>query len=264
MNQDFLTQKANGFSAIVQARMGAKRLPGKVLLKIGEKPILEHVICRIKQCHPQQIILAIPDNFDDDPLAAWAELSNIRFVRGSEDDVLARFNKAVLLTDSDILIRVTADNPFVDPEIATRTISELQKQNADFAVMENTPLGTTVEAFTRPAFDRILKLAKTKDEHEHITLAVWNNPDKFRILQIQPSPHHVCEGLRLTIDTKKDLELARLIHRALAGDIRTVTLRDIVQYTRHNPLVTRVNGDVEQHMGEWLKEKKASQKTLRT
>jgi len=257
MSLDFLTKKDRRFCAIIQARMGATRLPGKVLFDLGGKPIIEHVVSRIQSCNPDKVILAIPVGTQDDSLAFWASDNDVEFVRGSEMNVLSRFKKAIELCDSDYFIRVTGDNPFVDPEIVTRTVKELQRENADFAVMEETPLGTTVEAFTRDAFSRILEIASLAEEFEHVTLAVWYNTDKFKIHVINAPSHLKCDGLRLTIDTQKDYELACLITKSLAGDLRTPMLRDIIKYVEHNPLVKRINVDVEQQLGKVLREKKS-------
>lgn len=257
MNPDSSTTKDKGFSAIIQARMGATRLPGKVLLKLGDKLIIEHVIERIQRCHPKTIILAIPDTRDDYELRLWASNYGLDFVRGSEDNVLERFAQAVKFCPTDTITRVTGDNPFVDPEVTVRTVRELQRERADYAVMEGTPLGTTVEAFTKDAFQRILRFAYRAEEQEHVTLAVWNNPDKFKIHLIQAPSHLKCDDLRLTIDTEKDLEMARLLNKSLHGDKRMISLRDIIKYVNHNPIVKSINNDVEQRLSNFLKEKKS-------
>lgn len=244
--------------------MGATRLPGKVLMELGNKLVIERVVDRILKCRPRKIVVAIPDTKEDYPLRWWASDYGLDFVRGPEEDVLARFAKAVKFCPTDTIIRVTADNPFVDPEVTVRTIRELQRKNADFAVMEGTPLGTTVEAFTKDTFNKILKLSIHDDEKEHVTMAVWNNSDQFKIHMIQAPSYLKCDGLRLTIDTEKDLELARLLNKALVGDIRLISLRDVIKYVEHNPLLKQINNSVEQKLSDWLKDKKAraTQKAL--
>ena len=257
MSPDSSTKKDNAFSAIIQARMGATRLPDKVLLELGGIPIIEHIVRRINKCHPEKIILAIPVGSNDDPLADWAKEKGIDCVRGSESNVLSRFEESIKLCETDIFIRVTGDNPFVDPEIALKTIKHLVSENADFCVMEGSPLGTTVEAFTRDTFNRILKLASLEEEFEHVTLAVWYHQDQFNIRIIDAPSHLRCDNLRLTIDTQKDYELACLINKALASDNRTPFLREIINYLQSNPHVANINRGVEQQLSADIKKKKS-------
>jgi len=264
MSQDSSTARAKSWSAIIQARTGATRLPGKVLMDLGGKPIIAHVVDRIRFCEPENIILAIPDKSSDDPLEHWARKNDVEFVRGSEDDVLSRILLASEKCPSDILIRSTADNPFIETEIILKTIQSLINDDADFAVMDGSPVGTTIEAFTRKALERLDKIAKTQDEREHLSVAIWNNPDSFKIILLEAPSYFRCDGLRLTIDTENDLRLARILFNALAGDIRMISLREIIKYVNHNPLVKRINACVEQHLDKWLKEKKSELSHIQT
>ena len=257
MSLDSSTKKDNSFSAIIQARMGASRLPDKVLMDLGGIPIIEHIVGRIKKCHPEKIILAIPIGSNDDPLADWADKNSIDCVRGSEMNVLSRFDKAIELCETDIFIRVTGDNPFVEPEIALKTVKHLASEKAEFCVMEGSPPGTTVEAFTRDAFDKILKLASLQEEFEHVTLAVWYHPAQFNIRIIDAPSDLRYDNLRLTIDTQKDYELACLIHNALASENKTPSLREIIGYVQHNPSVVNINQGVKQQLSAQIKKKKS-------
>ena len=181
MNLDFSTRKDNSFDAIIQARMGSTRLAGKTFADLGGKPLIEHVVDRIRFSNPKKIILAIPDNRSDDRLAEWAEGKGLEYIRGPEDDVLARFIIASGKCEREILIRATGDNPFCEPEIITRTVRALNDESADYAVIEGSPLGTTVEAFTKSTLRKLGKIAKSDEEREHVTLAIWNNPGEFKI-----------------------------------------------------------------------------------
>ncbi len=137
--------------AIIQARMGSKRLPGKVLMNIGQKPMLQRVIERVKRAKLiDKVIVATSNKGKDDQIKKFCSKLNTECFRGSEEDVLARFYEAAKAQKADVVVRITADCPFVDPEIIDQII-EIHLKNKNDYTANNTessyPRGTDVEVF---------------------------------------------------------------------------------------------------------------------
>ena len=123
--------------AVIQARMGSTRLPGKVLKPIAGKPLLWHIVHRLKRSQfIEQIAIATSTNPLDDAIVEFGRENNVAVVRGPEDDVLARFARAAELLDADIIVRVSADAPFVDAGFIDHLVEHLIEQNGDYVLLE--------------------------------------------------------------------------------------------------------------------------------
>ena len=154
---------------IVQARLTSSRLPEKVLMELGNSglSILEHVNMRLnKSLKIDKVVFAIPDTPLNDKLADFLENKKIEYCRGSENDVLGRFYHCAEKYNPELIVRATCDNPCVDWHLADEMIENWG--DADYMYCKETPLGTSVEVFTKHALNEAYHHAKTPEEREHV------------------------------------------------------------------------------------------------
>ena len=173
-------------TAILQARMGSSRLPGKVIRHVLGKPLIAYEIERLKQCERiQNIVLATSDKPSDDPIAAVGEELGVMVFRGSESDVLDRYYQAAKATNATTIMRVTGDCPLIDPEICNATIRDFFTQDADYIMTSpRFAEGLDCEVFTFAALEASWKEAELASEREHVTLFIRNRPERFTCIKI--------------------------------------------------------------------------------
>jgi spore coat polysaccharide biosynthesis protein SpsF len=193
--------------AIIQARMGSSRLPGKVLKKVLNKTLLDYQLERVKRANLiDEIVIATTLNQIDDDIVQFCESMSIPYYRGSEQDVLSRYYEAAVLFDADVIVRLTADNPLIDPQIIDRTIAEyLNDHTLDYAsnTIERTyPRGMDTEVFSFALLEKLNKEATSPLNREHVTSYISEHPSLFRITQVKDSKNE--SRFRLTVDTPKD------------------------------------------------------------
>lgn len=209
--------------AVVQARMRSTRLPGKSLLELDGKPLIQHVVERITKARTVgDVILATTIDSADDPLARFASRKlKIEVVRGSEDDVLARFAKALTIFSPEIVVRVTADDPLKDPVLIDRCVDLLRDQALQYVsntLAPSFPEGLDIEVITADALLTAHREATRKSDREHVTPFVWRQPDRFVAAQIVSEIDR--SKWRWTLDTSDD---ARFLN-ALLREVRTNNL----------------------------------------
>lgn len=204
--------------AIIQARMGSTRLAGKSLLDIEGQPLLGHVIDRTKASRlVDEVVLATTTGVEDAVLVSYAQSKGINAFRGSVHDVLDRFYQAALASHADVIVRITADDPFKDPEVIDLVIRRLlDSPELDYASNTITPTypeGLDVEVIRFPALAKAWREAKLPSEREHMTPYIWKNPTIFKIANVVHEKD--LSKLRWTLDYDADLEFARVIYRRL-------------------------------------------------
>ncbi len=241
--------KHNKVVAIIQARMTSTRLPGKVLKRIGDKSILEILVNRLKRAKRISLILvATTKRKEDDKIVELLKKLGVEWYRGSEDDVLKRYIDASKVAGADVVVRVTADNPLTDPELMDELIEAHLESEADYTHCVRTPLGISAEVVNRDILERIDSIAKDAEYREHVTLYIREHPELFKI--------HVAKAeelglnypdLRLTVDTKEDLELMRKLQENL-GDLEKLEIREVVEFLDKHPEIRRINAQVEQKL----------------
>lgn len=233
-------------TAVIFARMNSTRLPGKVLKKIGSKPLLLHTIERLKSSQEiNQIVLAIPDNKKNDILEEFAKKNSINFFRGSEENVLERFYLAAKESKADVVVEVPADKPLIDPEIIDLAIRKNLEEKADFTCTDRPekflPLGLDVGVLN---FKALKKAYKNAQNREHITTYFYKNPKVFKINSVPFSKSLRCPNLRLTIDTKADFELINKIYEGLYQEGKTFKTKEILSFLRKNPELKKINSHI--------------------
>jgi spore coat polysaccharide biosynthesis protein SpsF len=195
---------------VLQARMGSKRLPGKVLELAAGQSIFAHCVHRLRARSDLPVILATTTLREDDVLAAAAERLGVPVVRGPEDDVLARYVLAAATFALAEVVRATADNPAVDIDAPRRTLDLLRRTRADYVVERGLPVGCAVEAVSAGAL--FLANASTVDayDREHVTPFIRRERQFVSLDSMAPGLLRR-PGLRLTVDTPEDLAFMRRV-----------------------------------------------------
>jgi spore coat polysaccharide biosynthesis protein SpsF (cytidylyltransferase family) len=212
---------------VLQARVGSRRLPQKVLAPIGRRSMLSHCIVRLGDGR-LPVIVATTERPEDDPVAEEAVRHGVSVVRGSEDDVLSRYLQAAATFGLREIVRATADNPFVDSGSAMRVLALCRRVHADHVVEHGLPLGAAVEAVTVDALRRAHRLVTDPYDREHVTSLIRRDA-RFRALRAVAPVNVRRPGLRLTVDTIDDLEFARAVHRSLGGGDVVYPLATIIR-----------------------------------
>lgn len=237
-------------ATIIQARTTSTRLPNKVLLEIEQKPMLWHVINRLKLSKQLDgIILAIPDTPKNDILEEFAIENNLKYFRGSEEDVLSRYYQAAKKFSVDIVIRITSDCPLIDPRIVDLVIKRHLNSTADYSSdsLERTfPRGLDTEVFGFEVLERSYKEAKENYQREHVTPYIHEHPEIFKVQNIEAEGKLKRPELRLTVDTKEDLELIREIYRYLYKPEEIFYTEEIVDLFDKHPELIKINAHIRQ------------------
>ena len=227
---------------IVQARMGSSRLPGKTLMKVDEKnTVLDFLINQLSYSKLiDKLVIATTNLSIDDDIQNSIRNLDVELFRGNANDVLDRYYQSAKKFSLDIVVRITADNPLIDPFIMDEMISEFCLKNYDY--MTNTlprtfPYGTEVEIFTFDALEKAWQNAKKPSEREHVTPYFYNNQKIFKIHKIQYSTN--ISNLRWTIDRQNDLELVKLIVSKIIK--RPILLDDIILLYHKEPKLFEIN-----------------------
>lgn len=199
---------------IIQARMGSSRYPGKMLKKISNTSLIEWVVKRVKDSKKiKKIILATTSNKVDDILVKIAKKNKILIYRGKNNNVLNRFYETAKKNKINTIVRVCADNPFVDSREIDLLFSMYKKKNYDYICNHQNKLnsnyadGFGAEIFSFSVLKKMHTLAKNKSQREHITKYIWDNFNKFKILSIRAPKSLAYPKLKFDINTRKDLGL---------------------------------------------------------
>lgn len=227
--------------ALIQARLGSRRLPGKVLSPIAGRPLLAYMIERVRCAKRLDLmIVATSTARADDPVAALCHSLGVPVVRGSEDDVLDRMLQAARQAEADEVIRLTADCPLIDPALIDAVIDLRRAEAAEYAsnsLPPTFPDGLDVEAMTRTAIETAAAEATLPSDREHVTPYIRNRPDRFRHANLTAPADF--SHLRWTVDEAADLALVERIAGGLArGGGTTGWLDVLAEVTRYPDLLT--------------------------
>ena len=190
-------------AVFLQARLNSSRLPEKALMLLEGIPLIEWCMRRLKAAEAQEFVLLTCER-DAGRLRPSAERCGFTLFTGSEDDVLNRFASAVLYFKPDMILRATGDNPFVSPFLVGETIRLAASARADYAVLKNIPVGSSVEAVSAEALLKAAVRAEDAYEHEHVTPYLYRHPETFRVVSGEAPPGYR-SPLSVTVDTEDDL-----------------------------------------------------------
>ena len=231
--------------------MASTRLPGKVLMDLGGKPMLAQQLGRLKRCRcAEEIVVATTESEADDPVVALAKREGIRWFRGSEEDVLSRYRGAARESGADLVVRVTADCPLIDPAQTDRVIQALEAGASEYDYASNTlerrfPRGLDTEAFFADTLERVHRMAVSRAAREHVTYFVHSErPELFRLLSVTDVEDH--SDLRWTVDKPEDVLFMRKVYEGMGEAMFTAGYREILSFLLARPDLTAINRDVDQ------------------
>lgn len=245
-----MVNRAIRIVAIIQARMGSTRLPGKVLGTIGDRPLIQHAIDRARAAKTlDQILLATTTSEADDPLVRYVEAEGIPVFRGSENDVLGRFVAAASACEADIIVRITGDDPFKDPALIDSAVEALVRERLDFIANNNPPTfpeGLDVEVIMGDALATAAEEATLADDREHVTEFHYRHKERFAQRNIT-CPVGDFSQLRLTVDRAEDVQMAEALLAYFEGhppQQRPFGYRDVIEAYGRLPTLFDLNAHV--------------------
>jgi spore coat polysaccharide biosynthesis protein SpsF len=231
--------------AIIQARMGSSRLPGKVLTDLGGEMVLARVVHRLQPSRQvTKIVVATTSAPPDQVIVEQCERLGVSYFCGSENDVLDRYYQAADTNKADAVVRITSDCPLIDPDLVDQTIDAFKDKGADYAsnIWPRTyPRGLDIEVFTAAALERAWREAHEPHQREHVTPYFYEHPKSFRLVSVSGKINH--SHYRWTLDTREDLELLRAIYSRFdnRNDFRWY---DVIELIQREPELAEFNSQV--------------------
>jgi spore coat polysaccharide biosynthesis protein SpsF len=233
--------------AIIQARMGSTRLPGKVLKDLGGETVLARVVNRTRRATLlDEVVVATSVLPADDAIAQECERLQVACFRGDEADVLDRYYRAAQEFAADAVVRITADCPLIDPELIDAAIRSRFDQKADYAsnsLVRTYPRGLDVEVFTADSLARAWSAAREEYQRTHVTPYLYQNPELFKVISIAGEVDH--SQYRWTLDTAEDLELLRAVYEHF-GNRDTIRWVEVLDLMESQPELAALNSQVHQ------------------
>lgn len=235
--------------AVIQARMSSSRLPGKVLMSLSGKPVLEHIVDRLKICkNINEIVVASSTHKSDNEIEKFCLKKEILIYRGSLDDVLDRFYQAAKIHNADAILRITADCPVIDPQVVDIIVNSFKKNSVDLCGLSgNFPDGLDCTIFTFDALEIAWHKATLKSEREHVCPYIENNQDIFNVLPVELFNN--LEKHRWTIDEPNDYELLTIIYDELYKTGKIFSTNDILELLSKKPHLSLINDKITRNEG---------------
>jgi len=243
--------------AIIQARMGSTRLPGKVLLPLGGTTVLGCVVERLELCEAlDEIVVATSSLESDDAVVRECDRLGIRALRGPAEDVLARFAGAASETGAGIIVRITADCPLIDGRLVNAMLEAFEGGRRACDYLSNTlirtyPRGLDAEIFTNAGLQRCDAEARQEYEREHVTPYFYTHSKRF-VLRAYVDPSGADRSdMRWTLDTPEDLAFFQAVYAEFYGrSPREITTSAIIEVLERDPALRSINAGVRQkHLG---------------
>jgi spore coat polysaccharide biosynthesis protein SpsF len=234
----------------IQARLNSTRFPNKVLMKIQNKTMLEHVVHRLKLSKKaDKLYILTSDNKNDDKIYNLSKKINVNIFRGAENDVLKRFYDAALTTDADNIIRVNGDNPLIDHRILDKMIIEFEKnKKIDYLsniLSQTFPVGMHIEIFTKHSLFEAHRKCKSFKRREHVTPYIYNNRKKFNCKNFSSKTN--LSKHRWTVDYREDFEFVKSIYDNLYVKDKNFSTEKILNLLLKKPNLTKINYHIEKN-----------------
>ncbi|WP_066192291.1 cytidylyltransferase domain-containing protein [Gracilibacillus timonensis] len=236
--------------AIIQARMGSSRLPGKVMKELQDDTVLSHVIRRVKQSKwIDKIVIATTKNQQDQQIVLEAVKNRVEAFQGDESNVLERYFLAAKYAQADVVVRITSDCPLIDPYVIDKLVKCFDENNyllvtnagAD-TTLRTFPRGLDVEVFSFEALENSYQNANLDYQKEHVTPYLYENEDK--VYYFTNKFDH--SDYRLTLDTFEDWKLIEEIYHELYHGNHNFYMKEIIDLLKRRPLLNYINKHVEQ------------------
>ena len=236
-------------TAIIQARLNSSRLKRKILLKIQDKNLLQHLFSQLSYSRQidKKIIATTIDKMDNE-IEEFAKSENITCFRGNSFDVLDRYYQCAKFFHLETIVRISGDAPLIDPSIVDKTIQLFKK--SDFEYVNNFsknrfPIGTEVEVFSFSTLEKVWLNATKHSEREHVTSYIYNNPEKFSIGHLENTTNN--SNLHWSVDRIEDLEFVKEIYKNIKK--RPILLDDILKLLEKKPFLLDSNKNIDPHEG---------------
>jgi spore coat polysaccharide biosynthesis protein SpsF len=239
-----MNEKNNGknmIGVIIQARMNSSRLPGKVMKKLNNKPMLNYVLEQIRFSKlVKKIIVATTHSKNDDLIYEYVKKKGINIFRGKSKDVLDRYFQCAKKFQLDTIVRITSDCPLIDPEIIDLVIKNYMQ--GDFDYISNNkprtfPYGMDVEVFSFKSLKKAWVEASLPSEREHVTPYIYKNLKKFKIKNIKQKKNF--SKIRITVDRQNDFELIKNIVNNVKSN--PILMKDIIELYHKNQELFKIN-----------------------
>lgn len=228
----------------LEARMASSRLPGKVLLEAKGKPMLEHLLSRLKKVTiVDDIILATTTENSDDILESWAAENSVACFRGSTLDVMGRVIGAAKSVNADVVVEITGDCPIIDPELVELSIQTFLSNSVDYvsnAHIRSYPDGMDVQVFRLETLEKSYMLTNDPLDHEHVTRHIRLHPEIFSSINIIAPRKLRWPDLGLTLDEYQDYMLLTKIIENFSSH-QTFGCQDVLDFLRENPSLIEMN-----------------------
>ncbi len=240
--------------AIIQARMGSTRLPGKVLIPILGRPMLLYIVERLRLVKEiDEVVVATSERPDNDAIRNFCKEHDVKCFSGSENNVLDRFYKAAKENRADVLVRVTGDCPLIDPDLVRKVVKEfLSKKKYDlFSIATGAgaseekfngyryPDGLDAEVFSFEALETAWKDAKEQLEIEHVTPFIWLRPQRFKVDLFRSKTDY--SKMRWVVDNEDDFKVIELIYNALYKKKPDFGIREVLDFFKQHPELLEKN-----------------------
>lgn len=241
--------------AIIQARMGSVRLPGKVLLELGGVPLLKQVVERVRAAKRlDEVVVATTVLKEDDPIALFCQREEIPVFRGDSEDVLNRYHEAAKAFGAEGIVRITADCPLMDPEVIDRVVDRYLEEEADYVtntLRTTYPDGEDVEVFSFAALERAWRQAHLPAEREHVT-PYFKTCGAFQVANVEYPGEPLFKGLRWTVDEPEDLLFVRRVYEELGCGGKGFGMPEVLELIQRKPELLKINEGLIRNEGYYL------------
>ncbi|WP_372766431.1 cytidylyltransferase domain-containing protein [Pseudoalteromonas sp.] len=235
--------------AFVQARMGSTRLPGKVMKSLNDKPVIIHIVERLRLSQNiDDIVVLTSTNPENKELIECLQAYGVKVFAGDEENVLARFQAALLLYPADAIVRITGDSPLVDPIICDQLIDAFYQERADYAYLsEWFAEGVDCEVISAQKLKQLDSHSLRPSEQEHVTLHFYENNDgKFQCIEMknqQDDSHY-----RYTLDSFEDWQVIEALYQA-NHNVREMNYQSVKSFFDQHPEIKSLNQHIERNQG---------------
>ena len=248
----------NKIDIIVEARTHSKRLPGKVLMKILDRPVIELIIERLKKIEKVNDIIIATTIKKNDDILELAKKNGVKCFRGSEDDVLGRVTKAINFFKTDIVVQITGDNPLVDKNLTEELILFFLKNQDKYDFIctdagiynskfkKEYPMGLNIKVFKSSILIDAEKKTKNSLDREHVVNYILKNSDQFKILSYKAPPKLCRQDIRLTLDYMEDFKVIKLVYENLYPKNNNFDIYEIVNFLDKNSEIKNLNSNCNQ------------------
>lgn len=236
--------------ATVEARMASSRLPGKILKDLAGQPSLQRLVERVRRSkYIQDVIIATTVAPSDDITEEACKKMGVKVFRGSSDDVLDRVLQAAKSGQADVIVELTGDCPLLDPQLIDDVISRYLEGGHDYVSnnLERTfPRGMDTQIFSVKVLDEVSKLTQDPADREHVSLYIYEHPERYRLSTIKAADKFYWPDLRLTVDTPEDYQLISKIYESLYSKNPAFGLAEILEFLEQNPALLQMNAHIMQ------------------